>query len=99
MDLKSKQTLYQAISSYGKYTDNQNKVLCALIDNAVDNMVYAPVTKLNKQTGVTRPTIYTTLRVLQIDGIIHQDPSSKGLFKISQDKIDFILNSYKKVGE
>ncbi len=96
MKAKDKDMLYQAIESYGKYTDNQNKVLCALINNAVDDMVFAPVTKLNKQTGVTRPTIYATLKVLQIDDLIKKEPDSKGLFKLNQNKISFILNTYKK---
>lgn len=96
MEIKDKDILYQAINSYGKYTDNQNKVLCALVDNAVNDMVFAPVTKLNKQTGVTRPTIYSTLKVLQIDGIIQKESDSKGLFKLNQDKISFIIDTYKK---
>ena len=86
----------QAVEEYGKYTDNQSKVLCALVENAVDNLVYTPVAKLNKQTGVTRPTIYAALNVLQIDGIISKDINIKGAFKIQQEKINFILNSYKK---
>lgn len=93
---EDKDMLYQAIESYGKYTENQNKVLCALVNNAVDDMVFAPVTKLNKQTGVTRPTIYASLKVLQIDGIVTKEPDSKGLFKLNKDKISFIINTYKK---
>ncbi len=37
---------------------------------------------MNKQTGVIRSTIYDTLNVLQIDGIIEKDQNNKGLFKI-----------------
>ena len=86
----------QAVQEFGKYTDNQSKVLCFLVENAVDNLVYTPVTKLSKKTGVTRPSIYSALNVLQIDGIIHKDQDTKGAFNIQQEKIDFILNSYKK---
>jgi len=96
MNDKNGHILYQAIADYGKYTDNQNKVLCALIDNAVDNLVYVSVAKLHKQTGVIRSTIYATLNVLQIDGIIEKDQNNKGLFKIAQEKIDFIVKSYQK---
>ena len=98
MTNKEDMTIYkQAIEAYGKYTDNQSKILCALIENSVNNLVYTPVTKLNKQTGVTRPTIYATLNVLQIDGLIVKDSNTRGAFKIQQEKIDFILNSYKKM--
>jgi len=96
MNKEEKEMLYQAVADYGKYTDNQNKVLCALVENSLDNLVYVSVTKINKQTEVTRPTIYATLNVLQIDGIITKDVNNKGLFKISQDKIDFFVRSYKK---
>jgi Fe2+ or Zn2+ uptake regulation protein len=96
MDNQDKNMLYQAITEYGKYTDNQNKVLCALVDNAVDNLVYVSVTKFHKQTKVLKPTIYAALNVLQIDGIIEKDQNNKGLFKISQDKINFIIKSYLK---
>jgi Fe2+ or Zn2+ uptake regulation protein len=96
MRMEDKNMLYKAIADYGKYTDNQSKVLCALVDNAVDGMVYASVSKIHKQTQVTRPTIYAALNVLQIDGIITKDINTKGLFKISQDKIDFFIKSYKK---
>ena len=86
----------QAVEEYGKYTDNQSKILCALVENAVDNLVYIPVAKLNKQTGVNRPTIYAALNVLQIDGIISKDINTKGAFSIQPEKINFILNSYKR---
>lgn len=88
--------LKEAITSYGKYTDNQSRILCALIEFAVDNLVYVTVTKLHQKTSVTRPTIYFTLNKLQIDGIIIKDKDQKGAFRIQQDKIDFIINSYKK---
>ena len=86
----------EAITSYGKYTDNQRKVLCTLVDMAVDGWVYAPIKKLHEKTGVNRPTIYAVLNVLQIDGIIIKDNDHKGAFKIQQDKIDLIINLYKK---
>lgn len=86
----------QAVEEYGKYTDNQSKVLCALVENAVDNLVYTPVVKLNKQTGVLRPSIYAALKALQLDGVISKDITIKGAFQIQQEKINFILNSYKK---
>ena len=88
--------LNEAIISYGKYTDNQRKVFCALVDLAVDGIVYAPVKKLNEITGVARPTIYAVLNVLQIDKIIVKDEDHAGAFRIQQDKIDFIMNLYKK---
>jgi len=96
MNNEEKQMLYQAVTDYGKYTDNQNKVLCALVDNAIDDIVYVSVSKLHKQTGVLKPTIYAALNVLQIDGIIEKDQCSKGLFKIIQEKINFIIKSYLK---
>ena len=88
--------LKEAIKSYGKYTDNQCKVLCALIDFAVDGWVYVPVKKLHEKTGVTRPTVYAALNVLQIDGIITKDRDHDGAFRIQQDKIDLIISLYKK---
>ena len=88
--------LKEAILSYGKYTDNQCKVLCALVDLAVDGLVYATVTKLYQKTGVARPTIYAILNVLQIDKVIIKDTEQKGAFRIQQEQIDFIVNSYKK---
>ena len=86
---------YQAVECYGKYTENQTKVLCALVDNSVENQVFVHVTKLYKQIGVTRSTIYATLNVLQIDGVLIKKDNSKNLFNINQEKIDFIIKSYK----
>ena len=88
--------LNEAIISYGKYTDNQRKVFCALVDLAVEGFVYVPVKKLHEITGVTRPTIYAVLNVLQIDGIIVKDKDHAGAFRIQQDKIDFIISLYEK---
>ena len=88
--------LNEAVINYGKYTDNQRKVLCALVDLAVDGWVYVPVKKLHEITGVTRPTIYASLNVLQIDGIIIQDKNHKGAFYIQEDKINLIISLYKK---
>jgi len=91
-----KETLSKAISVIGMYTDNQSKVLCELVDSAVDNVVYTPVVKINQKTGVARPSIYTALNKFMIDGVIQQDVKQKGSFIINQDKIDFIIKSYKK---
>jgi hypothetical protein len=88
--------LNEAIISYGKYTDNQRKVLCALVDLSVEGFVFVPVKKLNEITGVTRPTIYAALNVLQIDGIIIKDKDHAGGFRIQQNKIDLIISLYKK---
>lgn len=88
--------LNEAIIFYGKYTRNQRKVLCALVDIAVEGFVYIPVKKIHEITGVTRPTVYTVLNVLQIDGIIVKDKDQKGAFRIQQDKIDRIISLYKK---
>jgi Fe2+ or Zn2+ uptake regulation protein len=88
--------LKEAIISYGKYTDNQIKVLCSLIDHAVDGWIYVPVKKLHEKTGVARPTIYAALNVLQLDGIITKDKDHNGAFIIQQNKIDLIINLYKK---
>ena len=88
--------LKEAIMSYGKYSDNQCKVICALVDLSVDGSVYTTVIKLHDKTGVARPTIYSILNVLQMDKIIVKDPEQNGVFIIQQDKIDFIINSYKK---
>lgn len=41
--------LYRAISYYGKYTNNQAKVLCFLVENAVDNRIYPSIKKSVKQ--------------------------------------------------
>ena len=95
MDTKKKRMLHQAVEYYGKYTENQAKVLCALVDNSVDDQVFIHVTKLYKQIGVTRSPIYATLNVLQIDGILIKKDNSKNLFNINQEKIDFIIKSYK----
>jgi sugar-specific transcriptional regulator TrmB len=88
--------LNEAIISYGKYTDNQRKVFCALVDLAVGGVVYASVKKLHEVSGVASPTVYAILKVLQIDGIIVKDMKQKGIFRIQQDKIDFLINAYKK---
>jgi CTP-dependent riboflavin kinase len=88
--------LKEAIMSYGKYSDNQCKVICALVDLAVDGAVYTTVIKLHDKTGVARPTIYSILNVLLMDKIIAKDPEQKGVFIIQQKKIDFIVNLYKK---
>ena len=89
--------LNEAIISYGKYTDNQRKVFCALVDLAVAGFVYAPVKKLHEITGVTKATIYAVLKVLQIDGFIVKDKKHEGGFRVQQAKIDFIMNQYKKI--
>jgi CTP-dependent riboflavin kinase len=78
------------------YTENQSKVLCELVNSAVDNMVYIPVAKINQRTGVARPTIYAALNKLMIDGVIEQDRQNKGVFEINQKKLNFIISSYKK---
>ena len=91
-----KETLSKAIAAIGMYTDNQSKVLCELVDSAVGNVVYTPVVKINQKTGVARPSIYTALNKFMIDGVIQQDRQQKGSFIINQEKIDFIIKSYKK---
>lgn len=96
MKEKDKKMLNQAITSVGIYTENQSKVLCELVNSAVENKVYIPVTKINERTGVARPTIYAALNKLMIDGVIEQDRQNKGVFEINQKKLDFIISSYKK---
>ena len=88
--------LYRAVSYYGKYTDNQTKVLCFLVVNAIDNLVYPSVKKISEKTGVIKSTVYAALNALQLDGIIERSTNQKGLLKIKQDRIDFILKFHSK---
>lgn len=99
MDKVDKETLFKAVSSYGKYTDNQSKVLCYLVNRSVDNMIYPAVKKVSEETGVTRPTVYASLKSLLIDGVIEKCTNSNGVYKINKEKINFIINQYKKENE
>ena len=96
MNKEKSKMLYQAISDYGKYTDNQNKVLCFLVEHAVDNLIYPAVKKISEQTGVVKSTVYAAINALQLDGIVEQTVNQKGILKINENKIDFIIRSYKQ---
>lgn len=87
--------LFRAVSNYGKYTKNQAKVLCFLVENAVDNLIYPAPKKISEATGVVKSTVYAALNVLQLDEIVTKDVKNKGLLRINQDKIDFILKTSK----
>ena len=95
MGMLEESTLFKAISNYGKYTKNQAKVLCFLVDNAVDNLIFPAPKKISEETGVVKSTVYAALNVLQLDEIIKKDSNNKGLLKINRDKINFILKAYK----
>lgn len=94
-----KNILFKAVSSYGKYTDNQTKVLCYLVNRSVDNMIYPAVKKVSEETGVIRPTVYAALNSLLIDGVIEKHSNNDGVYKINEEKINFIINQYKKENE
>lgn len=88
--------LYRAISYYGKYTNNQAKVLCFLVENAVDNRIYPSIKKISEATGVIKSTVYAALNALQLDGVIEKSANQKGILEIKQDRIDFIVKFYSK---
>ena len=94
MNDKELRLLTKSIDFYGKYTQNQSKVLCLLVENSIDDLVYMSVVNISKKTGVTRATVYSTLNVLQIDGMIKKAGNCKGMFKIVREKINFMIKHY-----
>ena len=96
MNQEEKEMLYKAISDYGKYTNNQIKVLCFLVEHSVDNLIFPAVKKISNQTGVVKSTVYASINALLIDGIIEKYTNEKGMLKIDESKIDFIKRSYQK---
>lgn len=87
--------LKEAIGSSGKYSNNQCKVIYALLDISVNNIALANVKFLEEKTGVKASTIYFALKVFQKDGILRKDEQQGG-FEFQEDKINFLLESYNK---
>lgn len=90
--------LKEAIRSLGRYTDKQCKVFDALIDISVNDITYFSINNMSKQTHVTRPTIYNTLKSFQRDGILSEE-GKIGTYKFQQETLDIIIGLYKKQKE
>lgn len=94
---KQENMLQDALSSYGKYTDKQIKVICFLIEHAVDDKIYPAVKKISEKTGVVTPTVYASLRALKIDGIVTECQTQRDMLIINQEKIKFIEKFYEQI--
>ena len=86
----------EAAQSIGIYSKRQAEILSELVASSIDNKAYVSVSTMSKEMNIHRPTIYSSIDKLLIDGIIEKDSNQKGFYKINQDKIDFILSTYKK---
>ena len=90
--------LKEAIRSLGRYTDKQCRVFDALIDISVNNVTHFSINNMHKQTEVTRPTIYNTLKSFQRDGLLSEE-GKIGTYEFQQETLDIIIDLYKKQKE
>jgi len=52
--------------------------------------------ELAKRTSIPRPTVYSTLKVFLLDGIIAQDSTNLKGYRFQQEKVNLLINLHNK---
>jgi predicted transcriptional regulator len=93
--MENKKILKDAVAKLGKYSPNHIKVFNVLVDHSVEGKVFLPVKEIQEISNMKRSSIYFALNSLQNDGIIAKDKTQMGAFVFQEDKIGFLIASYK----
>lgn len=95
--MKDKELLLKAIDNYDLLTQSGKIVLKSLIKLAIDDVVIINIKELSKLSKVSRPAVYSSLKILEDSGFIERQtsPGSRlSSFLLKPQRFNAITNYY-----
>lgn len=95
--MKDKELLMEAIDSYDLLTVSGRIILKSLIKLAIDDVIIISIKELSKLSKVSRPAVYSSLRLLEDNGFIERqiNPGSRlSSFVLKPQRFNIIIKHY-----
>ena len=97
--MNDKELLLEAIDNYTQYTLAQRTVLKTLVSISINNIVKTNAEELSKISGITKATIYSSLKLFLKEGIIEKIEGPNrgiGIIKLISSQLDEIQKIFLK---
>lgn len=90
-----KNLIKKAIRSTEKYSASQYKVFDVLVDLSINDEINASVRYLMDRSGLTMPTVYTALRLLQRDKVLIKNAGFSNSYSLNKEKLEQVLELHR----
>lgn len=94
--MENKDIFYNAILSLQKYSTSTYKLLDTFFKLENNCQFTASIEYLMKTTSLTKPTIYSSIKILKKDGVLIKDKDFRNTYTFDQKRINEIISQYKK---
>jgi len=92
-----KDLLYKAIPNIGLYTQAESAILEKMIKVSIDNVAVIQANYLKKQLNLSHTAIYSSLKTLQLKGVIEKLQSQSNSYKLNREKLEYAIQLYKNM--
>ena len=92
-----KDLLLKAISNIGLYTHSESAILKKMIEISINNIAVIQAKDLKSQIPLSHTAIYSSLKTLQLKGVITKLQSQPHSYELNQEKLEYAVNLYKNV--
>jgi len=92
-----KDLLLKAISNIGLYTHSESTILKKMIEISINNIAVIQAKDLKSQIPLSHTAIYSSLKTLQLKGVITKLQSQPHSYELNQEKLEYAVNLYKNV--
>jgi len=92
-----KDLLLKAIPNIGLYTPAESAILKKMIKISIKNVAVIMAKDLKSQLSLSHTAVYSSLKTLQLKGIITKLQSQPNSYELNQEKLEYALNLYKNV--
>jgi hypothetical protein len=92
-----KDLLLKAVPSIGLYTPAESAILKKMIEISINNVAVIMAKDLKKQLSFSHTAVYSSLKTLQLKGVITKLQSQPNSYELNQEKLEYALNLYQNV--
>ena len=92
-----KDLLLKAISNIGLYTHSESAILKKMIEISINNIAVIQAKDLKSQIPLSHTAIYSSLKTLQLKGVITKLQSQPHSYELNQEKLEYAVNLYQNV--
>jgi len=92
-----KDLLLKAIPNIVLYTPAESAILKKMIEISINNVAVIMAKDLKSQLFLSHTAVYSSLKTLQLKGIITKLQSQPNSYELNQEKLEYALNLYQNV--
>lgn len=94
--MENKDEFYNAVLGLQKYSTSIYKLIDTFLKLENNNQLTASIDYLMKTTSLTKPTVYSSIKILKKDGLLVKDKDFRNTYTFNQTRIKEIIAQYKK---